>query len=62
VRLVTPDNRLEFRPVDVLRRTGDTIFLSGGVRDGESICLSELPSATEGQRVQPVPAAGETAA
>ena len=53
VRVVTPDNRLEFRPVEVLRRTGDAIFLSGGIRDGESICLSELPSETEGQRVEP---------
>ncbi|MCY4057780.1 MAG: efflux RND transporter periplasmic adaptor subunit [Gammaproteobacteria bacterium] len=60
VRVVTPDNRLEFRPVDVLRRTGDTIFLSDGVRDGESICLSELPTATEGQRVQTASKADET--
>lgn len=60
VRIVTADNRLEFRSVDVLRRTGDTIFLNGGVRDGESICLSELPGATEGQRVQPASAIGET--
>ena len=60
VRVVTPDNRLEFRPVDVLRRTGDTIFLSGGIRDGESICLSELPVATEGQRVEPASTADQT--
>ncbi|MCY3620593.1 MAG: efflux RND transporter periplasmic adaptor subunit [Gammaproteobacteria bacterium] len=60
VRVVTPDNRLEFRPVDVLRRTGDTIFLRGGVRDGEFICLSELPTGTEGQRVEPASTVDET--
>ena len=60
VRVVTPDNRLEFRSVGVLRRTGDTIFLSGGVADGESICLSELPIATEGQRVEPASRVVET--
>ena len=61
VRIVTPDNRLAFRRVDVLRRTGDTIYVSAGIGDGELICLSELPSATEGQRVQPASAVGETA-
>ncbi|MCY3841653.1 MAG: efflux RND transporter periplasmic adaptor subunit [Gammaproteobacteria bacterium] len=61
VGVVTPDNRLEFRPVDVLRRTGDTIYLSGGVRDGESICLSELPVAMEGQRVEPASTVDESA-
>ena len=60
VRVVTPDNRLEFRPVEVLRRTGDAIFLSGGIRDGESICLSELPVETEGQRVEPTSKLHET--
>lgn len=33
--------------------TGDTIFLSGGIAGGESIRRSELPIATEGQRVEP---------
>lgn len=60
VPVVTPDNRLEFRRVDVLRRTGDTIFLSGGIRDGESICLSELPVAIEGQRVEPASTVDKT--
>ena len=55
VRIVTPDNRLEFRSVDVLRRTGEVIYLNGGIRDGELVCLSELPTATEGQRVSPMP-------
>lgn len=61
VHIVTPDNRLESRSVDVLRRAGDMIFLNGGVRHGEFICLSELAGATEGQRVQPASALGETA-
>lgn len=61
VRVVAPDDRLAFRRVDVLRRTGDTIYVSGGIGDGELICLSELPSATEGQRVEPASAVGEPA-
>ncbi len=51
VHIVTPDNRLEFRDVDVLRRQGETVHIQRGVADGEIICLTDLPSATEGQRV-----------
>ena len=53
VHIVAPDGRLEFRDVQVLRRDGETVYLGSGVRDGEIICLTDLASATEGQRVEP---------
>ena len=53
VHVVAPDGRLEFRDVEVLRRDGETVYLQSGVRDGEIICLTDLVSATEGQRVVP---------
>lgn len=54
--VVGTDGRLAFRDVDVLRVTGETAYLRGGVVAGETICLSILTSAIEGQRVRPVAA------
>lgn len=56
IHVVGADGRLAFRAVDVLRVTGETAYLSGGIEAGETICLSILPDAIEGQRVRPVAA------
>lgn len=60
LHIVTPERRLEFRTVDVLRRQGETIYLRSGVGDGEIICRTELSGATEGQLVAPSPQAAAT--
>ena len=60
VHIVAPDGRLEFREVQVLRRDGETVYLGSGVRDGEIICLTDLASATEGQRVEPASSSDAT--
>ncbi|MDE0350580.1 MAG: efflux RND transporter periplasmic adaptor subunit [Gammaproteobacteria bacterium] len=54
VYVVQPDNRLSFRDVEILRTTGDLHYLRGPVEAGETICLSALDNATEGQRVRPL--------
>ena len=55
VHLVDGNGRLVFRRVDVLRVTGETAYLRGGIASGETICLTILPDAMEGQRVRAAP-------
>ena len=54
IYVVGPDHRLSFRDVEILRTTGDVHYLRGPVEAGETICLSALDHATEGQPVQPL--------
>ena len=54
VYVVTKDGRLSFRNVDVLRMTGEYVYIQGDVESGELICLSALANAIEGQRVRPI--------
>ena len=56
--VVGTDGRLAFRDVDVLRLTGETVYVTGGIEAGETICLSDLVDAIEGQHVRPVPVHG----
>ena len=52
--VVDADGRLASRDVDVLRLSGQTAYLRGGIVAGETVCLSFLAGAIEGQRVRPV--------
>lgn len=52
--VVDADGRLASRDVDVLRLSGQTAYLRGGIVAGETVCLSFLTGAIEGQRVRPV--------
>ncbi|MDE0691146.1 MAG: efflux RND transporter periplasmic adaptor subunit [Gammaproteobacteria bacterium] len=54
IYVVLPDGRLSFRDAEILRSTGDLYYLRGAVEAGETICLSALDNATEGQRVRPL--------
>ncbi|MCY4014403.1 MAG: efflux RND transporter periplasmic adaptor subunit [Gammaproteobacteria bacterium] len=54
VYVVDADSRLSFRDVEILRTTGDDYTIRGAIRPGESICLSTLDNAVEGQQVRPV--------
>lgn len=57
VYVVGPGDRLEFRTVDVLRVENDTAFLRSGLAEGETICVSALREAIDGQQVRSTPAA-----
>ena len=57
VYVVGDDNRLEFRPVEVLRVAGDAAYIRSGLRDGEVICTEKWRDALDGQLVRPLPAA-----
>jgi multidrug efflux pump subunit AcrA (membrane-fusion protein) len=46
------DNRLEIRPVSVLRRYKDSVFIDRGLADGELLIKSPLSSAVDGMPVR----------
>jgi len=52
VLVVTPEDRLEFRDVDLLRTTREEIYVRGGLKAGERVCLSRLEAVTDGMRVR----------
>ena len=54
IYVVNAANRLSFRDVEVVRATGDEFTIRGAIQPGESICLSALDNAVEGQQVRPV--------
>jgi len=56
VYVVEPDGSLSFREVEILRNTGDALYVRGHIAKGELICLSTLRNVIEGQRVQSVAA------
>ncbi|MDF1814218.1 MAG: efflux RND transporter periplasmic adaptor subunit [Verrucomicrobiales bacterium] len=53
VVLVDENDKLEFREVDVLRRVGDYVYVTGGLEEGEKLCLTELSTMIEGTSVEP---------
>ncbi len=56
VYVVGEDDRLTFREVDILRNTGETVYVKGGIAAGELVCTSSLEAAVEGQLVQRIEA------
>jgi RND family efflux transporter MFP subunit len=54
VLVVDADNRLNFRPVSVLRLEHDEMLVNGGLKDGELVCISPMQTVVEGMHVVPV--------
>jgi len=57
VLVVDAEQRLHFRPVEVLRQERERVVLGGGLEAGERVCVSPLPGAVEGMQVQVAEAA-----
>jgi len=53
VGVVTPDNKVSLRPVEIYESDGVRVRLSSGVQEGEKVALNLGQNAEEGQRVQP---------
>ena len=53
VGIVTPENKVSLRPVQIYESDGVTVRLSSGVQEGEKVALNLGQNAEEGQRVQP---------
>ncbi len=52
VLIVDTENRLSYKNVDVLRRVGSKVLITGGLQKGDLVCLSSLPSVVEGMEVR----------
>ena len=52
VLVVTPEDRLTFRTVDVLRTSTESVIVRAGLQAGELVAISPLDTPTEGMRVQ----------
>ena len=61
VLLVDDEERLRFRPVSVLRRDRDAVWIEGGLAPADLVCVSFLDLATDGMRVRYVEVPGPAA-
>ena len=52
--VVSAENRLVFRDVEVIRLADESAYIGDGIENGETICLSTLDSPVEGQSVRPM--------
>lgn len=52
VLVVSPDHRMHYRAVEVLRWEHDIAVVGAGLRDGELICVSPIQSVVDGMRVR----------
>jgi len=52
VLVVDEDTRLRFRQVDVLRRANDMVYITGGLAQGDQVCISALQSTVDGMLVR----------
>ncbi|KIH76100.1 RND family efflux transporter, MFP subunit [Geoalkalibacter ferrihydriticus] len=53
VWLLTADERLHIRPVEVLRREQQTLIIGAGLEGGERLVLTHLMGAAEGMKLRP---------
>lgn len=54
VLVVDEQNRLHFRQISLLRLEHDEILVSGGLSNGELVCLSPMQTVVDGMLVDPV--------
>lgn len=52
VLLVTKEDTLEFREVSVERTESETVIISGGLKEGEQVCLTPLSTPVNGMKVE----------
>jgi len=54
IYVLSSENRLQFRDVDILRMVEEDVYITSGFKSGETICLSTVSNAVEGMLVEPV--------
>ncbi|MCB1643809.1 MAG: efflux RND transporter periplasmic adaptor subunit [Pseudomonadales bacterium] len=59
VLIVDQQQRLRFRPVEVLRVEGETAYIRSGLNRGDQVCLSPIDNVIDGMPVRPVPGVAE---
>ena len=53
VSVVDDKNTIQTRKVEIVRRAGDEVIVSGGLKQGERLCLTQLSDMVEGMTVIP---------
>lgn len=53
VLIINPENRLEFRKLEIIRRTRESAIVASGLQPGERICLTRLNAPIAGMEVLP---------
>ena len=54
VLVLDDDNSLHFRKVNVLRIQRNNVLINQGLKSGDKVCVSSLPFAVDGIKVNPV--------
>ena len=54
VLVIDADNRLRYRPVDVMRFEKDNVIISAGLENGEIVNISPIQTVIDGMRVKPI--------
>ena len=52
VLIVDDDDRLRFRNIEIIRRSGEEVVVGSGLSRGERLCLTALPAVTDGMQVR----------
>ncbi len=52
--VVDEENRMHFREVDIYRIDGENIYIEGGIKDNEWICISQPKTVVDGMKVTPI--------
>jgi multidrug efflux system membrane fusion protein len=52
VLVVDDDDQIRFREIHVLRLSGNTAIVTGGLSRGEKVCISSLEAVTDGMKVR----------
>jgi hypothetical protein len=56
VYVVDAEQRLRFRPVEVVRRERERVIVAGGLEPGDVVVISPVRAVTDGMRVRTVTA------
>ena len=50
--IVDEEQRLRFRRIEILRKSGDTVLISDGLQPGERVSVAALESVVDGMQVR----------
>jgi len=54
VLVVDAENKMRYRDVEIFRFEEERVLISGGLRPGETVCVSPIQAVVDGMSVQPV--------
>jgi hypothetical protein len=54
VGVITPDNKISFRPITIYYSDGKALSLSSGVKEGELVAINVRNRISDGDKVDPI--------